>query len=156
MRRPNRNEDGFSLLEVMIAASILAVGLLTIALAQVSALKMGSRSKHLNEAMYLAQEQVETFKAMNADDLMFSQGGTFDDPAGYIDAGGCSSSSPDNCNSETGGQAGGGDQMHYTRRWTIEPDQPSPGLTRITIDVDWENADSNTGSTRVVWIKGPN
>ncbi|MBW2280679.1 MAG: prepilin-type N-terminal cleavage/methylation domain-containing protein, partial [Deltaproteobacteria bacterium] len=60
MRARRQNEDGFSLLEVMIAAAILAVGLLTIALAQVSALKMGSRSKHLSEAIYLAQEQVET------------------------------------------------------------------------------------------------
>ena len=155
MRRLKRNEDGFSLLEVMIAAAILAVGLLTIALAQVSALKMGSRSKHLNEAMYLAQEQVETFKAMNVDNLVFRNAGTFDDPSGYIDGAGCSNSGPGNCEFG-GGTTIGGDETHYLRRWTIEPDQPSVGLTRITIEVDWENADSNTGSTQVVWIKGAN
>ena len=146
MRRPNRNEDGFSLLEVMIAAAILAVGLLTIALAQVSALRMGSRSKHLSEAIYLAQEQVETFKAMNANDLTFSTAGTFDDAAGYLYAGGDGSSPPGDSD----------DQTHYTRSWTIEPGQPSAGLTRITIEVDWENADSNTGSTQVVWVRGTN
>ena len=154
MRARNSNEDGFSLLEVMIAAAILAVGLLTIALAQVSALKMGSRSKHLSEAVYLAQEQVETFKAMNADDLTFTQAGTFDDPSGYLDSSGHGESGNDP--PTTGEPGGGDDQTHYLRRWTIEPDQPSAGLTRITSEVDWENADSNTGTTEVVWIKGAN
>jgi Tfp pilus assembly protein PilV len=132
----------------MIAAAILAVGLLTIALAQVSALKMGSRSKHLSEAVYLAQEQVETFKAMNAGDLTFTSPGTFEDEQGYL--------YPGHAPGDEEMQAGGLDQTRYSRRWTIEPDQPSAGLTRITIAVDWENADSNTGSTELVWIKGAN
>ncbi|MBW2279430.1 MAG: hypothetical protein JRG82_01710, partial [Deltaproteobacteria bacterium] len=97
----------------------------------------------------------ETFKAMNADDLTFTQQGTFDDDQGYLYPGHAGSGYPEGGEGETGA-AGGLDQTRYSRRWTIEPDQPSQGLTRITIEVDWENADSNTGSTEVVWIKGSN
>ncbi len=151
IRRTSR-EDGFSLLEVMIASAILAMGLLAIALAQVSALKMGSRSKHLTDAVYLAQEQIETVQALSSTDPMFATPATdFDDPVGYILAGGDAESGVAGWNPEQGG-----DQMAFTRRWTIEPNTPSIGLARITVEVRWsqDGGATTTGSTDVVWIKG--
>jgi prepilin-type N-terminal cleavage/methylation domain-containing protein len=149
-----RREDGFSLIEVMIATVILATGLLAIALAQVSALKLGSRSKHMSEAAYLAQEQIETFQAMNATDVTFTAPVTdFDDPVGYILAGGDSQGGAGVWNPEQGG-----DQMTFLRRWTVEPNTPSTGLARITVEVRWseDGGATNAGSTQVVWIKGSN
>ena len=151
MRQLDR-EAGFSLLEVMIAASILATGLLAIALAQVSALRMGSHSKHLSDAMYLAQEQIETFQAMDATDTMFAAPATdVDDPVGYILAGGDSEYGAGTFSTEDGG-----DQMVFGRRWTIEPDTPTTGMTRITVVVFWsdDGGTTETDSTEVVWIKG--
>ncbi len=145
-------EAGFSLLEVVVASAILATGLLVIALAQVSALKMGSRSKHLTDAVYLAQEQIETFQALPATDLMFSTPATdFDDPVGYILPGGNAQFGTGPWNPEQGG-----DQMMFTRRWTIEPNTPAAGLTRITVEVRWsqDGGATSTGSTNLVWIKG--
>ncbi len=152
IRRRISTEDGFSLLEVMIAAAILATGLLAIALAQVSALKMGSRSKHLSEAVYLAQEQIETFQALPATDATFTTPATdFDDPSGHIMAGGDSESGIGVWNPEVGGE-----QTVFTRRWTIEPNTPAAGLTRVTVEVRWseDGGATNTGSTEVMWIKG--
>lgn len=152
MRRRISREDGFSLLEVMIAAAILATGLLAIALAQVSALKMGSRSKHLSEAVYLAQEQIETFQALPATDATFSTAVTdFDDPVGRILAGGDSEYGTVAWNPEQGG-----DQTVFTRRWTIEPNTPSAGMSRVTVEIQWseDGGATTTGSTNVVWIKG--
>jgi prepilin-type N-terminal cleavage/methylation domain-containing protein len=151
IRRTSR-VDGFSLLEVMIASVILATGLLAIALAQVSALKMGSRSKHLTDAVYLAQEQIETFQALPATDTTFSTPATdFNDPVGYILAGGDAEFGIGGWNPEQGG-----DQTVFTRRWTIQPNTPSTGLTRITVEVRWsENGGATpSGSTSLVWIKG--
>ena len=145
-------EAGFSLLEVMIASSILATGLLAIALAQVSALKMGSNSKHLSDAMYLAQEQVETFQAIDAADAMFATPATdVDDPVGYILPGGDSEYGAGAFSTEDGGN-----QMAFGRRWTIEPNTPATGLTRITVVVFWSDDGGATerDSTEVVWIKG--
>ncbi len=152
MKRRISREDGFSLLEVMIASAILATGLLVIALAQVSALKMGSRSKHLTDAVYLAQEQIETFQALPATDLMFSTPATdFDDPVGYILPGGDSQGGVGGWNPEQGG-----DQMTFLRRWTVEPNTPSTGMARITVEVRWseDGGATSTGSTNLVWIKG--
>jgi prepilin-type N-terminal cleavage/methylation domain-containing protein len=146
----HRAQDGFSLVEVMIATVILATGMLAIALAQVSALKMGSRSKHLTEAMYLAQEQIETFQAMPSTDPTFTQAGTVDDPDGYVMGGGHSAEGEPM--TESDGHST--DTTRYLRSWTVEPNTPSVGLTRITIEVEWQTPDSNTGSTEVVWIKG--
>jgi prepilin-type N-terminal cleavage/methylation domain-containing protein len=150
MKRRISREDGFSLLEVMIASAILATGLLVIALAQVSALKMGSRSKHLTDAVYLAQEQIETFQALPSTNLMFTTAATdFDDPVGYILAGGDAEFGVVAWNPEQ-------DQTAFTRRWTIEPNTPAAGLTRITVEVRWsqDGGATTTGSTSVVWIKG--
>ena len=152
MKRRISREDGFSLLEVMIASAILATGLLVIALAQVSALKMGSRSKHLTDAVYLAQEQIETFQALPSSNLMFTTATTdFDDPVGYILAGGDAEFGVGGWN-----PAPGGNQAVFTRRWTIEPNTPATGLTRITVEVRWseDGGATPTGSTSVVWIKG--
>ena len=152
MNQRTSREDGFSLLEVMIASAILATGLLAIALAQVSALKMGSNSKHLTDAVYLAQEQIETFQALPATDPTFSTAATdFDDPVGQILAGGDAEFGLVGWNPEQGG-----DQTAFTRRWTIEPNTPSTGLTRITVEVRWsaDGGATTTGSTSVVWIKG--
>ncbi len=133
MNQRTSRQDGFSLLEVMIASAILATGLLVIALAQVSALKMGSRSKHLTDAVYLAQEQIETFQALPATDVMFTTPTTdFDDPVGHILAGGDSEYGVGGWSPEAGG-----DQAVFTRRWTVEPNTPAAGLTRITVEVRW-------------------
>ena len=53
-------ESGFTLIEVMIAMTILSVGLMSIAVAQLTAIKVSSRSKHMQDAMFLAREQMDT------------------------------------------------------------------------------------------------
>ncbi len=54
MHEPIKRAEGFTLLEVLISMAILGVGVLTIGVAQLSAIKMSSRSSHLSQAMYLA------------------------------------------------------------------------------------------------------
>ncbi len=122
--RRRTSEAGFTLLEVLMAMVILGVGVLTIGVAQLSAIKMSSRSEHMSQAMYLAQEQMEVFMAM-------SQGAAFltlpvvdaPDPGGMIDI-----------------DPNDNDFTNYTRTWTVEPNLPNPGVTRITITVIWNTA----------------
>ena len=62
-----RSDDGFTLIEVMIAMTILSVGLMSIAVAQLTAIKVSSRSKHLQDAMLLAREEMDTLSAIEPD-----------------------------------------------------------------------------------------
>jgi type IV pilus assembly protein PilV len=65
-RRCNpRLARGFTLIEVMIAATILAVGLLALAGMQVSAIRGGKQGRHTTEAAAAARSQLEQFDRMN-------------------------------------------------------------------------------------------
>ena len=53
------NEKGFSLLEVLIALILLAVGLLAMASMQITSVRGNFFSHHLTQANYVAQDRLE-------------------------------------------------------------------------------------------------
>ncbi len=60
--RRRRSARGFTLLEVMIALGILAVGLLSVAAAQLYAMRGGSSGRHTSDAAVVAHSQLENFQ----------------------------------------------------------------------------------------------
>lgn len=62
--RSTRSRDGFSLIEVMVAMLVLGFGLLTIASAQIYAVKGGQFARHRTQAVSIAQSQMEQLKSM--------------------------------------------------------------------------------------------
>lgn len=54
-----RNQKGFSLLEVMIALGILAIGLLGVAPLTTLSVKVNANTNHLTEAYQIAQAEME-------------------------------------------------------------------------------------------------
>jgi type IV pilus modification protein PilV len=59
-----KKEDGFTLIEVLIAITIFAVGLLAVAVLQTSAIKMNSTSGKLTNISTLAMDQIEKLSAL--------------------------------------------------------------------------------------------
>jgi prepilin-type N-terminal cleavage/methylation domain-containing protein len=125
----NRN-SGFTLLEVMIAMAILGVGLLSIAVAQLTAIKVASKSKNLQQAMFLAREQMDDLEALPADAPILAAAATTDDPNNPIQV----------SNDE-------GDMVRFTRSFTVTPDEPETGLALVVVTVAWN---SNQGGVRQV------
>jgi type IV pilus assembly protein PilV len=130
-----REQAGFTLLEVLFAMVILGVGILSIALAQLSSIKVSSKSRSLSQAMFLAQEQLDLFMTMPGADPTFAAAVTDEpDPAGPIDV-----------------NPGDADQTTFTRTWTIEPATPTVGLARITVNIRWNAA---SGATHQIELQG--
>ena len=138
MRRPASAtpESGFTLIEVMIALAIMSIGVLSLGVAQLTAMRMSSTSSHLSQAMYLAEEQMEIFRSM-------PWGATF--TALVVDQ-------PDPGNPIV---PVAGDASAYNRSWTIQPNQPPHNLSEITITVTWVNATGSRQNAVLKGIKGP-
>jgi type IV pilus assembly protein PilV len=102
-----KKENGFTLIEVLIALTIFAVGLLAVAAMQTSAVKMNSTSNKMTNLSTLAMDQIEKLSALPYTDPAF-------DPAG----------NPYENNM--------GD---YTVSYTVTPDSPMLNIMTIQVTV---------------------
>jgi type IV pilus modification protein PilV len=122
VRSARSSDSGFTLIEVMMAMTILGVGLLTIAVAQITAIKTSSKSKNLQQAMFLAREAMDDLEARPNNDAIFQSNSVTDDPNNPIQVG-----------------QKQGDETRFTRSVEITPNDPAPNVARVVVTVTWEN-----------------
>jgi prepilin-type N-terminal cleavage/methylation domain-containing protein len=122
--------DGFTLIEVMVAMAILAIGLLAVAAAQLGALHLGAKSRNLTVAMHLAQEKMEEFQALPAASL----------PATGNDADNPIDPDPDD-----------NDETTFNRRWEVLANTPVTNVSTLRVRVDW--VEPKTGMVRTTTIE---
>ncbi len=72
MKREKSGQAGFSLIELLVAVVILAVGLLGLAELQVTAIRANSQSETMLAAATIAQGVIEEIAAMSSDDVIFN------------------------------------------------------------------------------------
>lgn len=72
MRYPKASEAGFSLVELLVAILILAVGLLGLAELQITTMKANAQSDTLMAANHLAQKIIEEVSMADSDDARFT------------------------------------------------------------------------------------
>ncbi len=114
-------QNGFTLLEVLIAISIFAIGLLAVATMQLSAIGGNRSGNRLTAATFLAEAQIETLKNSGLSSAALTPG-NYSDPNNPVD--------------ETG--AGGG---AFNRTWVVANHS---GFSRlITVTVAWSEAGYN-------------
>jgi len=133
-----RADAGFSLLEIFIALLILSVGLLSLAMVQLSALTAKAPSPGTGErvATSLAQAALDRLSAVPWDDLSSSR------PDGFL--GGPGGVSPSPALSRL--PASAGDSMTvggatYYRVWQVVPDAEVPALKTITVWCCWRQGE---------------
>ncbi len=70
------SQSGFSLIEMLVAVVIIAVGLLGLAQLQITAVKVNSQSMTSTASKALAQKVAEEISALSGGDAMFADGQT--------------------------------------------------------------------------------
>ena len=105
-------EKGFSLVEVMIAVSIFAVGLLAVALMLDTAIQYNSSARLISEATEIAQYQMEKL-----------MGGPYD--AADLD--------------EAFSPYGPENVANYRVTWTVREDLPMSAMKTINLTVAWDD-----------------
>ncbi len=122
----------------MIAFTILAVGVLGVAASLLTALNFSRQSRAMTNATYLAEQQMEAFRAMPEADLLalLADAGYPNDSTNPID--------PD---------PGDDDEMEFNRRWTIQPDTPEAGVFTLVVTVDWVDKHGNTRTSELRSMK---
>ncbi len=129
---------GSSMLEVMVALGILAVGLLGMTAGQIMAMKQSTNSRSQTIAMHLAEQSMEALQGSSAADVtaMTALPGYPNDPANPID--------PD---------MDGATHMQFFRRQLIQPDTPEAGVITITVEVDWTDPRGTVRTVRIESLK---
>lgn len=109
------DKRGFTLLEVLVAISIFAVGVLAVASMQLSAITGNRLGNEVTQATALAQMQMEALKSTELSSAMLNPG-NYNDPNNPID--------------ETGANGG-----KFTRSWVVANN--TTFSRTVTVTVQW-------------------
>ena len=128
-------DQGFTLIEVLIAISIFAVGLLAVATMQISAINVNSTAGRITTRMTWAQDKIEELMALPYSDPWIEDLG---DPSSGTDT-------ADNPHQETTPDG------VYTISWTVTDDRPIPNTKLITVSVTGRGKTSHLTSMKSDW-----
>ena len=104
------NNKGFSLIELLIAVTVLAVGLLAVAGLQGTAIQGNSHGNTISQATTIAQDRIEEIRDMDYAAIVFNPNPSIETNV---------------------------DDTIYTRETLVEVDTPLSDLKRITVTVRW-------------------
>ena len=114
-----RQSEGFTLIEVMIALVILAVGLLALMTLQIVSIRANAFSSEMTYAGMLAQSRLEQIRNMSYDSVQTIGDESFTDPAkGVI----------------------------YTIQREVDTDVPAANMKTVKLTITWTGAPAGSAS----------
>jgi len=126
LQNPRKKDNGFSIIELLIAMSVMAIGMLAAASMQYSAVRNNTTGNTSTQATMLAKATLEMLKNQDIESTALAAGS-------YVDA----------TKIDASGNPGG----IYNRRWRI--DSLGVSSRRISVTVEW----TKFGNTRRVILQ---
>ncbi len=159
-------ELGFSLVEVLVALTILVIGLLGVALLQVVSIQGNTFSREMAVATGLSQDMLEKLKTLQWTELKVDDALTAGnhpvtaDVNRDLDGDGeppylAVAAGTANIIDERGfgaADAGRGPLL-YTRTWTVTDDQPATNMKTIEVTVLWKEKGTTDRSVTITGVK---
>ncbi len=121
-RHPRRRKEGFTLIESVIALTILAVGLLAMVALQLQALHQSEWGRHTTDAGRIARDQLEVFSRT---------------PWGAATLQPTAWTAPIAVNKTVQSQTGTQQEQAFNLQWRITTDGTEPNLRHIDVRVLW-------------------
>jgi type IV pilus assembly protein PilV len=119
LRRLLQSRAGFSLIEVLVAVSIFAVGMLGLASGAISIMRANKTAQFHTMATNLAQEKLEQLKSTSVAFVSSCTNSCEADPPTYLG-------------------------VTFKRSWSAALNVPQPGLKQITVTVEWKDYTDHT------------
>ncbi len=135
-----KDQCGFTLIEIMIAMAVFAIGILAVGTMQISAVKGNSSASGLTDAIVVAQNQMEELMSLDDNDSKLKDTDN-DGAAGLNDA---SAGSSDGMAAPYTGSTG----ISYNIFWNIAVNSTVTNAKQIRVIVQWRQ----NGNTRSVSI----
>lgn len=131
-----RNEKGFTLIEVMIAMAVFAIGMLAVGSMQIAATKGNTSSGKMTSAVTIAQNQMEQLISL-----------AYDDPSNLNDTDGDGTAGLNSNTSGTADHAATSGQ--YNVYWNVAADNPIRNTKTIEVIVTWQGGQRQVALTSI-------
>jgi len=132
--------QGFTLLEVMIALVVLAIGLLALAEITIYVIKSNALGNKITRAAVLAEDKLEELKGFSYTDPQLSDtDGDSTDFSTDIGSNTALFTSPDHTDTCSGGCSISIDQT-LQRVWNVANGAPATGMKTVTVIVGWKDS----------------
>jgi len=148
-------QKGLTLIEVLVAVTLLAIGLLGVAMMQVTSISSNAFSREMSVATELGQDLIEklkssTYTAATEDPTLIAT--VTHTNAELFDAFGHAQPNPIDGRGMATDAAGASVPLRlYTRIWTVTDNTPAANMKSIEVRVEWND---NTGTLHAVTLEG--